>query len=452
MLILVVSGAIILVTALSNSSTVDAVSEKQAYQAAEAGMQLTLNILRGNGSGTPISFKDAAIRATSNKPDDWMPQPRLSNWLSYTYPALQPDRVPLTTNYDTYNGLAFSVTITAPDVNPIVIPTPNPTWVDGPVVKPNPAVKPARPAWHPWHCAHCSWDYTHCTLYNPPNNGTMRADGTGCRHDHCIPPSNWGGADDGYQRLLVKVVGYGPRGARKQLELLVKRTIFDYNPEPLIYIQGSQVGGDVGFTLSGTPRVKFDGGDKIAFVLTNEPDISVIENVINQTEKVTIVGKGDDYEVYTSAQRPKWIASTDELRAVMSDLEADAQLRGRWFNAYPTGNAGTDTVPQFTFVRGDTQITGNGAGILVVTGNVTMSSSFTFKGLILILGSGRLNITGGTSKIEGSVVIAKYNATGNFLPPSISISGGNIEFKSNAGKVDSALTTVNMRVLAVLKH
>ena len=94
MLILVVSGAVILITSLSNTSTTDAVYEKQADEAAEAGMQQTLNILRGNGTGEAISFREAAIRSLSNQPNDWMSEARLSNWLNYTYPTSQPDRVP----------------------------------------------------------------------------------------------------------------------------------------------------------------------------------------------------------------------------------------------------------------------------------------------------------------------------------------------------------------------
>lgn len=451
MLIVVVSGAILLVTSLSNTSTVDAVSEKQAFEAAEAGMQQVLNLLRGNNNGEAISFQEAAVRTSSNRPDDWLSEPRLSKWFEYTYPAAQPDRIPLTANYDPYSGLAFSVTISAPDAASVPEPTPNPAFIDGPVNKPANGIKPPRPAWHPWHCAHCSWDYTHCSMYNPPNYGTKRNDGFGCRHGHCKPPDGWGptGAD-GYERLVIKVTGYGPRGARKELELLVKRLIFDYDPEPLVYIQGSQLGGDIGFNLSGTPDVKFDCGDKmVAFVLTNETDSTMIENAIAQPDKVAIAGKGDHYEVFVPEQRPKFLASADQARETMSDLEADAKVRGRWFNSYPTGNAGTDTVPEFTFVRGNTHLTGNGAGVLVVSGKLTLSSNFVFKGLVLVLEGGNLEITGGDSRIEGSVVIAKYNSTGSFMAPVVNISGGKVEFKANAERVTSALGTVNMRVLAV---
>ncbi len=455
-LILIVSGAIILVTSLSNTSTVDAVAEKQASEAAEAGMQQVLNILRGNGSGDEISFREAAIRTSSNKADDWLSLPRLSNWLNYTYPASQPDRVPLTGSYNPATGLAFSVIISAPDAGaaPTPTPTPNPAFVDGPVTKPADGIKPPKPAWHPWSCAHCSWDYTHCSLYNPPNNGTRRSDGYGCRHGHCRPPDGWGlDGDDPYQRLLVKVTGYGPNGARKELELLVKRMIFDYETESLLYLQGSQVGGDVSFGISGIPEVKFDNGDKLnAFVLTNETDSTIIENAINQPDKVTVSGKGDNYEVFTAEQRPNFLASADEARSTMSDLEADSKVRSRWFNSYPTGNAGTDSVPQFTFINGNAQLTSNGAGLLVVNGNLTINSNFSFKGLVMILGGGTLNITGGDAKIEGSVIMAKYNATGNFLAPAVNFSGGKFEFKHNTDRVADALQTVNLRVLAVRQN
>lgn len=449
MLLMVACGAIILITSLSNTTTIDAVSEKQAYRAAEAGMQMAINVLRGNGS-TPISFRDAATRVTSNKPDDWMPTPRLSNWLNYDYPANQPERVTLTNGYTPYNGLAFSVTIEAPDANPTVVPTPNPNWIDGPVVKPDPPVKPPQPAWHPWNCAHCSWDYTHCSLYNPPNNGTFRADGMGCRHKHCIPPPNWGGVDDGYERLLVKVVGYGPRGARKEIELLIKRVIFDYDAEPLIYIQGSGGGTPVSFNVVGNPEVKFDSTDNIAFILTNSADQTAIQSVIELPDKMTTAGKGDDYEIINPGERPKWLANADETRWLVADLEEDARVRGRFFNNYPTGNAGTDANPQFTFVRGDADLDSNGAGLLVVTGKLTINKNFTYEGMILLLGDGRLDITGGDAKIEGTVALARFGMSGDFLPVNMNFSGtGKTEFKYKSDKVDEAMKLINVRIMAV---
>ena len=52
-LMLATGGALILVTSLSNRTAIDATSEMQAYYSAEAGVQDTLNILRGNVNPQP---------------------------------------------------------------------------------------------------------------------------------------------------------------------------------------------------------------------------------------------------------------------------------------------------------------------------------------------------------------------------------------------------------------
>jgi hypothetical protein len=455
LLLLAVCGAIIAITGMSRSSTIDAVCERQAADAAAAGMQIVLSTLRGNSTGSVVSFKHAALRYRSNKGDDWSPDARMSMWLNYTYPTAQPDRVPLTSPYDPATGLAYSVVVTAPD-RPIpgVVPTPNPTWVDGEVNKPVPPVKPPKPWWHPWNCAHCSWDYTHCSLYNPPNNGTLRADGFGCRHKHCIPPANIGEAtgEDGYQRLMVKVTGYGPRGAEKEIEALIKRTTFRYNPEALFYIQGSDSGSVLTMPLSGNPEVKFDSRDDIGFIVTNLADETTLDTVIAQTDRVTIVGKGDDYELIDPNERPTFFKSADEARALVAELRAEAQIRGRYFTSFPaSGNAGTDNYPAFTFIDGDATVSTAGNGVLVVTGTLTFQSINTFKGLVLIVGEGRLKCMPGsnTGKIEGSVIMAKFDDTGGFLPVEIPISGGKYEFKSDRPRAFAAIETLDLQVLAV---
>lgn len=455
LLLLAVCGAIILISGMSRSTTVDAVSERKAFDAASAGMQIALSALRGNNAGADISFKAAATRWMSNKADDWLNVPRMSNWLNYSYPATNPDRVPLTSPYDPNTGLAYSVSISAPDIAvPGAVVTPNPLWVDGPVTKPVPPVKPPKPAWHPWNCAHCSWDYTHCSLYNPPNNGTLRADGFGCRHKHCIPPANWGesGGDDGYQRIIVKVVGYGPNGARKELEALVRRTTFIYNAEGDVYIQGADDGTALSMPLSGTPTVTFDSGDQIAFVTTNPSDQTTLDGVIAAVDKVQIIGKGDDYEILDNInERPQFFRSVEEARLLVADLKAEATLRGRYFTSYPaSGNAGTDSAPLLTFVDGDAVINSAGSGILVVTGNVQLRQ--TYHGLVMILGAGKLDLTlaGVTGTIEGGTILAKFGSTGGFQPVEIPIaSTGHYTIKSNKTRVTNNLEVLDVHVLAV---
>lgn len=450
MLLMVVCGAIILITSVSNITTIDAVAEKQAMRAAETGMQRTLNLLRGNGNGEALSFKKAAIRTLSNTASDWVPYPRLSKWLNYNYPSTQPDRVTLTSGYTPANGLAFSVKTVAPDAIPSVVPTPNPNFVDGPVIKPESGIKPDKPSWHPWNCAHCSWDYTHCSMYNPPNNGTYRGDGYGCRHKHCTPPAAGTGANDGYQRLLIKVTGYGPRGAKKELELMVKIAIFELEGEPLIFMRGTSDTTTANLKITDNPEVKFNSNESIAFTLTKNADIDAIKAKIDLDDKVKIEGKGDDFEIETDFDYIKWLKTADEAKNLVNDLEQDAKARERYFTSYPTGNAGTDKLPKFTFISGNAELSGDGAGLLVVTGNLTINKNFKYKGLVLLLGQGRLDVTGGDSKIEGAIVMAKFGLTDDFMQPTINLSGyGKFEAKYEKSKIEAAKKLINLRIQAV---
>src|SRR6266850_2446725 len=69
-LLLATGGALILLTGTATRTAVDSTAEMQAYYAAEAGMQTTLNVLRGNvapsasmPAGTKLNFRDAITSA-----------------------------------------------------------------------------------------------------------------------------------------------------------------------------------------------------------------------------------------------------------------------------------------------------------------------------------------------------------------------------------------------------
>ena len=134
-LILGMGGTLILTTAMTNTTAAEATGESQAYVAAEAGIQATLNVLRGNvapndATSTPagglvdadrMTFRNAITRATSNDADDPATAPiRLSRWLPYSVTSTgsaYPDRVPVgpAAAYSPLTGMAYSVTLTDPD-------------------------------------------------------------------------------------------------------------------------------------------------------------------------------------------------------------------------------------------------------------------------------------------------------------------------------------------------
>src|SRR5215813_6381557 len=162
-LLLAAGGALVLVTTTANMTAIDSTAEMQAYYAAEAGLQSSLSVLRGNvapdasmPAGTQISFRNAVTPATSNLATDTAATPRLSAWLGYNYTptgATNPDRVSMTPSYAPTTGLAYSVQVSDPDNIPVANGEPN--------------------------------------------------------------------------RLLFRVTGYGPKGAVKNLELIVSRSNFN---------------------------------------------------------------------------------------------------------------------------------------------------------------------------------------------------------------------------------
>ena len=71
--------------------------------------------------------------------------------------------------------------------------------------------------------------------------------------------------------------------------------------------------------------------------------------------------------------------------------------------------------PRVTFVGGDLTLNGmiEGAGILVVTGRVTITGSFGFRGLILLVGAGRLEAEGWNPGLAGGLYMAALTDSGS---------------------------------------
>jgi len=154
MILLTVGGVLLLTTSMSATNSVDSVAETQAYYAAEAGLQESLNVLRGNVATPTFTFATAGDSGSGNKSGDTTTYSRLSNWLNYNYPTTNPDRVTLTSNYTSLGGLAYSVKVTGPDAENLGQRAQNPHEENPPFVRPNPPVLQSTPSDHQWHCGH----------------------------------------------------------------------------------------------------------------------------------------------------------------------------------------------------------------------------------------------------------------------------------------------------------
>ena len=124
---------------------------------------------------------------------------------------------------------------------------------------------------------------------------------------------------------------------------------------------------------------------------------------------VAMIGAGADYQL------------TCGIAGSISPLPA----------ACSVGSYGTDASPKITYVNGDYSLTG-GAGLLVVTGTLSLTGNTSYHGLIMVIGQGKFSSSGGGGgQFVGSIFVANtnsrtapYSQLATLGPPSWSWSGG----------------------------
>lgn len=404
LLLLSSGGALILTTSMTATNAIDSTAEMQAYYGAEAGLQAALNVLRGNVQPhTPvntgllggllggllsivnyilnnaITFLGAVTPAVGNLDSDPTLSPdgtpfpnRLSRWLVYNYrsPGMTyNDRVKVDTNYGPLSGAAYSVTISDPDNTPA-------------------GRQPAR--------------------------------------------------------LLVVSTGFGPRGAQKKLSAIISRYALDIpTPAPLV-MRGAddgvtnmvfEIGNSNAKTYSGHDRVGVGGEPvKPSFAMSLH-DVGVVQAAYSQKPNTVSDPKWSVIPhpnptipaAYTTVQTPWFLRTTGDARTFLMEARAIAQLSNRVYTGgtFP-GAVGTTSNPVMAYVDGDCTLTG-GAGLLVVTGKLRMHGNPSFDGIVLVLGTGEVERSGGgNGNFGGAMMVAKFdiNGTGGFLAPKFETDGG----------------------------
>jgi hypothetical protein len=395
-LLLTAGGMLIITTTMAGINTIDAAAETQAYYGAEAGIQASLNVLRGNVLPNPLfvpnppgtvapqnrmTFTKALTKTASNLATDPSAlDPRLSRWLTYNYESPGSgfkDRVAISPGYNPFNGIAYSIVIA-------------------------------------------------------PVNG-------------------------GPRRLIIHSTGYGPRGARKKLSLLVSANGLDITVPATLTLRGHDDGVtsaniDLGSSNSETySGIDNSGVESLRPTLAvNDHDVDIAEaafesrpdNFTDPKFKVLDL-PGEPAPVDLAVDPPWYLETANNARTFLAQAEALALKKGRVVNSL-NGAAGSISLPEFVFVKGNCHLE-SGAGLLIVTGKLTTSGNPGFHGTILVLGSGEVYKSGGGGgNTLGSITVAKFGATGGFLAPIFNVSGGgnsNLQFDSTSYEESLALTT-----------
>lgn len=270
-------------------------------------------------------------------------------------------------------------------------------------------------------------------------------------------------------RLLIHATGYGPKGSRKQMEVMVSRFIFDFSPLAMILVVGNENGVDTmgGFAIGDSEAKDYSGYDQVnltrslpVFGVTHGNDFNQVTTVIADSKPETVSGV-DKVSQFGDDQLPYWLQSADDARSFLNTMQSRAESTSRYFTSSPA-DMGSATNPKFTFVNGDATLV-EGAGLLVVTGKLTSDGNVGFKGIVLVLGEGVFDRSGtGNSDLLGAIVVAKFDRTWPssennqphpFLTPVFSVSGGGTGLTAyDSDQVDKALASNGLRSLGVREY
>lgn len=265
-------------------------------------------------------------------------------------------------------------------------------------------------------------------------------------------------------RVVVRAVGYGPRGARKQLETVVQKNFFNglSAPATLTLVGPKTKTGYPNFVFEpgNSQNVTYSGDDVVSNMLipsigtTNNDSLDVVEGVVlcGRHCKSNIAG----FPANVTDEMPPWLQSAKNLNDTLEALKIVAKASGRYYAAGQSPPNFGDNVNArgITFVDGDVSLSGAGGGILVCTGKLTLNGGFDFNGLIIATGTQGVRRSGtGNGEIHGNMVVAPYdknNVAAGFVPPQFDTrGGGNSEMRYNSSSVANGMLAVSNFVQGV---
>jgi hypothetical protein len=465
----------------------------------------------GVASANMIDFRMAVDPSTSNVNGD-SSGPRLSRWLSYD--STYSDRVTLTSNYTPMNGMAFNVLLSDPDNSNFVTfstsggftnyamatshqwgngnPRAKLTYVPqasttinssgnstlglfqidnvlGTTTITNEPFKITIAQTAPWPATftiNCTLSATitsssslvTVTFPTATNNllGPVYSHNTSATTNGATPIVVAVTAPQP-NRLTARLTGYGPRAAQKQMQMLLSRFAFDYQPVSTITLRSADDGSLATFAAGNSAQYFYSGFDNAAgqdlpaFGVTSTPDYN---NLMSMGVPGTqAMGSPAAIQQIDVNSLPIWLQTADSARSLVIGLRTVAMNNGRYFTtATPPTDFGTTSRPTLTFIDGDGALPpASGAGLLVCTGALTIDGSAIFDGLILVLGEGQvIRSGGGNGAALGSMLVARFGNSGDFLAPTFNSNGsGTSSIQYDSAWVRRALASPGPRVVAI---
>ncbi|HEX8147500.1 MAG TPA: hypothetical protein VF591_10000 [Pyrinomonadaceae bacterium] len=272
--------------------------------------------------------------------------------------------------------------------------------------------------------------------------------------------------------LKVRSVGRGPKGSTKVLEMMVDRLKFEYDAPASLVLRESEAGGTAHLAIDpGSGGPTYSGQDKNSAVLKGA--VGVGNTTYNSTTDYSIAlgamssippaeQPGGVIKMGNGVGEQPWpavVADADSARDFVAEVNSEAQTAEAQGHGYH-GGCPPNNFPLngLIFINADCSLGPNnsGKGFMVVTGNLTLSGSYNFEGLVFVLGGGNITRSGGggsnNGQIYGGILAAKFGANGGFQAVNFNSNGGGgsiVQYDSVA--IENALSQFGPRALGVLE-
>jgi hypothetical protein len=256
---------------------------------------------------------------------------------------------------------------------------------------------------------------------------------------------------------VITALAVTPSGSRRMVQMEAAQDQLDFNAPAALTLDGTSdsfAGGNSNnYSIDGNNHtgcgVTTTGGTPVPAVgvstgtkgTPNTGEVSTVINGIPNGRVGNYTGAGTTPDVenvsssYTSAINSEYDLSTvtgleNMASAVKTSVTQPVITGPASYSGPAAALSSTATSPQVVYVNGDLTLTGNGNGygILVVTGTLTVKGTVQWNGLVLVIGQGNLQMDG-TNTFYGAVLVAKTkDSSGNKLTnigsPTFGVNGG----------------------------
>jgi hypothetical protein len=211
---------------------------------------------------------------------------------------------------------------------------------------------------------------------------------------------------------VLNLVSIARKGsARKTIEWTVRKGRFPRLPAAVTF------DGTVGLFVPGAGAFRIDGNDPggagaAAIGVIDDGSVGVVTDAIpaeRTNEYAGVGGERPGVRNIDGEMEPK-LKTPRGLEGVVSSMSASATdvYSPPYGSTRTLGNVGSPDDYRVVMVHGDCNLrSGAGYGLLVVWGDLTVGPGFIWHGVIIVIGQGVLNWTGGYGEVHGGVFLAK---------------------------------------------